>query len=635
MRLPGYVWVVAVLMALLWGLHEVSRPAQFEGAVTLSSAVASTPLRETVASERVDLPHILDDQSPEWWNRVDYDLAWPDAPDAQGVTAERWALLMPRVGTRFRVLLNGSEIFNVGWHADPDRNILTGWFPHFVPLPAGLLHNDPARNVLQIQVKGQLLERSGLWPVQLGEHDTLYERYRELALWQVTGTWMMVITSALMGGMALFLWTTLRERLFLLMAAACLAHTLRLGLSVMLEPPLSFDAYFYLHRVSFTVYVAFFCLFVDELFGLRDRLVRALALGLLAVGPLWLAFMLVSQNYNHYRAWAGVLAVVAAFSLFWLVVRARWRRPFTRDQLLVVWVALFTLTTGIRDFMVVQLNFPGDADIRWMSLGGLALMFTLGWVLVQRATASAREVYRLNHSLSQIVARRESELRLAFDQLRQSEQQRAIEGERRRLMRDMHDGLGSQLVQTLNMVRARPEAIEPRQVESMIQHALEELRMTLDSLEPMEGDLPTILGTFRQRIMAALDSAGIALVWEVEEVPPLSTLDAQGVMHLFRCMQEVFANIVKHSRATRVVVRTAYGDGQVFLFVEDNGVGMSRQSAASNPGRGLGNLAIRAASLGASLRFFNLNPGTGVQFSFPTAAPSLPPQAGPESVEAR
>lgn len=616
-RVPHYVWVSALLLALLATLHAVSVRKPVPGVISISEVTAAVPFRSEVMREQVRLPHILDDQSPMWWNRVDYDIPWPAQLHYDHPAEARLALLLPRVGTRFRVLLNDSEIYDVGWYVDSHRNILSGWFPYLVTLPSGLLKPNPLDNSLHIQIQGQLLERSGLWPLKIGQYDPLFDRYQELDMWQVTATWMMVITSVLMGVLALFLWGSLKEKLFLLMAIASLAHTFRLALSVMLETPFSFEWYFYIHRVSFTIYVGFFCLFIDELFGLREKVVRRLAHFLIFFGPLWLLLTLFSNNYSYYRMWAGTLALVAAFILIWLIVKARLRQSFTRDQLLVIVVAVFTLLTGIRDFFVIQLNFPGDADIRWMSIGSLALMFTLGWVLVQRATASTREVYRLNQSLAQIVAQREAELRAAFDQLRISEQQRAVEGERRRLMRDMHDGLGSQLVQTLNLVRSRQPSLDPQYVESMIQHALEELRMTLDSLEPMEGDLTTVLGTFRQRIAPALESAGIALVWEVEEVPALHALDSQGVMHLFRCMQEVFANILKHSKATRVVLRTSSSNDDVFLFVEDNGVGIPDMSRVLTKGRGLGNLRVRASSIGAKVRFFSTHPGTGVEFMFP------------------
>lgn len=617
-RLPHYFWVGLILLALLAALYRVSLPRSMPDAVIVKQATASIPGRSGAEAALVNLPHILDDQPAAWWNRAAYEFAWPPELTHESLTGQRVGILLPRVGTRFRLLLNDQEIYDVGWHVESDRNILSGWFPYLVRLPEGLLHESAAANTIRIEVQGQLLERSGLWPVMIGHYDTLHARYREIHLWQVTGTWVMAVASFLMGLLAFFLWISLKERLFVLISLASFAHFVRLILSVTIEPPFGYELYFYLHRLAFTLYVGLFFLLIDELFGTHDRWVGGMARFIMVAGAAWLLLTVVASNYDYYRVWAGALAASAGVCLVWVVVKVIALNRFNDDHRLVAWVAGFTLLTGIRDFLVIQLNFPGVADIRWMSVGSLALILTLGWVLVQRASSAAQEVYRLNQSLAQKVANREAELRQAFEQLRLSEQQRAIEGERRRLMRDMHDGLGSQLVQTLNTVRSPQGAPDHATIASMVQHALEELRMTLDSLEPMEGDLPTILGTFRQRIAPAVAAAGIELIWHVEEVPPLQRLDAQGVMHLFRCMQEVFANIIKHSKASRVTVRTSSSKEAIYLFVEDNGVGFSEHSPDASRGRGLGNLRVRAHSIGAQIRFFNTFPGTRVEFRFPT-----------------
>jgi signal transduction histidine kinase len=127
--------------------------------------------------------------------------------------------------------------------------------------------------------------------------------------------------------------------------------------------------------------------------------------------------------------------------------------------------------------------------------------------------------------------------------------------------------------------------------------------MTLDSLEPMEGDLPAILGTLRQRIAPALQAADVELDWQVQEVPAIAVhgraMEPRGVMQLFRALQEIFANVIKHSRASRVTVRTWQDAGFVYLEVCDNGVGLGAGQRLG--GRGMDNLRGRAAALGAEL----------------------------------
>jgi signal transduction histidine kinase len=276
------------------------------------------------------------------------------------------------------------------------------------------------------------------------------------------------------------------------------------------------------------------------------------------------------------------------------------------------------MATGVRDFAVVNMGLPGDADIRWMTVGSLMLMYALGWVLVRRVASAMEQVRLLNAELSRKVGEREDEVQRLFEQLRLVESQRVLEAERRRLTRDMHDGLGSQLVQALNVVRGGGRQVDSAAVAAMLDHALEDLRMTLDSLEPMDGDLPTILGTLRQRIAPALQAARVELDWQVEEVPSIPGLEARGVLHVFRCLQEVFANVLKHARARRVTVSTRDLGDQVELCVRDDGVGLAalRETPRAG-GRGIGNIRLRASELGVAVSFEDARPGTCVRFLFP------------------
>jgi signal transduction histidine kinase len=369
------------------------------------------------------------------------------------------------------------------------------------------------------------------------------------------------------------------------------------------------------------VYCGFMYLFFWDLFDYRQGAIRNLVKGLLLVAPFWLAYTVYSRDYGLYTAWSGIMLLTAGVALLKMFHRARW--GLDADQRFMVVVCLAILSTGVRDYGVVHLGWPGDADIRWMTAGSFALMFSLGWVLVRRTSDAMGQVRLLNAELSRKVGQREDELQRLFEQLRLVESQRVLEAERRRLTRDMHDGLGSQLVQALNVVRGSGEQVDSLAVASMLNHALEDLRMTLDSLEPMDGDLTTILGTLRQRISPALQAARIELDWQVQEVPAVPGLEARGVLHVFRCLQEVFANVLKHAQAQRVTVSTRDLGGQVELCVRDDGVGLAhldRMSVGSG-GRGMGNIRLRASELGVAVSFEDAQPGTCVRFLFPLQQP--------------
>jgi signal transduction histidine kinase len=614
-RVQAWVWVGAVLGVILVWLAVVSQPQPIPGTFSIDTAeVALVGGAEPPKS--VKLPHIFDDEKPPWHGDAIYSLDWPAALRAD--TTRPLALYMPRTGARFRVLLNGKLVADESW--DTPGYVDTSVAPQLVTLPTELVKPNPADNRLIIEVRGQLLRKSGLSPPSIGPREAMTMRYERVYWWQVSATWMVAACSALLAMLAALMWRQGRERVFALLAAASAAWTVRLALTPAVNPHIPFELWFYLHKLSFTVYCGFLYLFLWDLFDFRQGAARRVVVALLYVGPFWLALVTLTGNYNLYRAWTGVLVVVSTVTMAFMIRRARF--GLDANQRLMVVVGVVTLITGLRDFLVVQLNWPGDGDLRWMTPGSLVFMLTLGWVLVQRTSNYLVQIGQLNHNLELRVNEKESELRAVFDQLRNAERRQVLEDERKRLTRDMHDGLGSQLVHTLNVVRTSDKP-NPAIVAGMLNHALEELRMTLDSLEPLEGDLPTILGTLRRRISPALEAAGIELDWQVEEVPAITVhgqeMESRGVMHLFRCLQEVFANILKHADASRVIVRTWEEEGRAMLSVSDNGKGAGQ--GFREGGRGMGNIRLRAAEIGATVRFDDTRPGTCVLFRFASSQP--------------
>lgn len=614
-RTPAYFWAGLLVGVMLLALGLATRVGHVPGAVAIEQATVLLAGQAETSATAVDLPHVWDNERRSWRGEAHYRLALPEALAQAGQLENGLGLLLPRVGVRFRVLFNGQELSAECWRRSSGY-CDAGTRAHFVQLPQRLMTPQWADNRIEVQLKGQLLRISGLSPVWVGPRDALYQRHRWLSWWQVNLTWMVAASSFMMGVLSLLIWSRTAEPLFGLLGGGLVVLTVRLWLSTPVFLPGPFLVWDYVHKLSFTWYCGFTYLFMSELFNFRQSLVRKLVVVMMALGPFWLALQAWLENYQLYRLWTGVIVLVCMLALLKVMHRARW--GMNVNQRLMVVVGMATMATGLRDFLVVQMDFPGDTDIRWMTPGSLVLMFAMGWVLVRRTAQAMEQVAQLNTELARKVSEREAELHAVFDRLRAVENQRVLESERRRLTRDMHDGLGSQLVQTLNLVHSSGAKVDSASVANMLSHALEELRMTLDSLEPMDGDLPTILGTLRQRIMPTLQAARIDLDWQVEAVSAVPGLEVRGVMHLFRCLQEVFANVVQHAQATRVTVRTWERGGRIFLSATDNGVGLGEpmESGFREGGRGISNIRVRATEIGAEVRFSCAHPGTCVTFSF-------------------
>lgn len=615
-----YWGVIGLLLLLILGwMAHATRGQSLRSGVNLSAAEV-TPMnlqfRPVGPARSVKLPDIWDQPEPPGASIYRYRLAWPENREALAVVLderdEGWALLLPRVGTRFQVRLDDRVIHSAHWSTG--GYVDTSVVPHQVVLP---LDTDMSvSHVLEIDVEGMPLRNSGLGTVTLARVPEVQVRFHALYWWQVYLTWMVAACSALLAFLTGLVWWGGRERLFAWLALASLAWAVRLLLTPTVNPPLAFEFWFLLHKLSFTAYCCFMYLFLWDLFRLEQPRVRRLVWVLLAISPVWMWLVLISGNYDGYRVWTGLFALLALYSMGVMFYRAR--HGLNQAQRLMLVVSAVTLLTGVRDFLAVQVGIFGDADLRWMIPGSMLFLLTMSYILVLRQWRYVQQIEKLNADLVIKVRDKEQELTQAFEAIREAEKQKVLIGERARLTRDMHDGLGSQLVQTLNAVRSGVQ-LPMSQIEQMLTHALEELRMTLDSMEPMEGDLPTILGTLRRRLESVLETVGMTLEWHVEDVPPLldavgRPLEAKGVMQLFRCVQEVFANVVKHAQATRVDVQTSLSPEGVILSIADNGTGMMRESRAG--GRGLDNIRVRAQSIGAQVTWASNGQGTQVKFVF-------------------
>jgi signal transduction histidine kinase len=608
--LPVDAWTAVLLTLLLLSLGLVTKSTDIEGARVLTQALLQTPSPSAAPAQVVSLPHVWHNRERNWAGQAVYTLELPAEIVASEQAVADHAVLLPRVGVRFRLLLNGHELLADAWRWGPGYAD-TGTRSHYAPLPVEFLFAPGQVNQLRIELQGQPLRISGLGPVWVGPRDAMQQRHLWLQGWQVNLTWMVAATGFTLGLLALLVWLNTGERLFGLLAAGLLALTVRLLLSTPMFLPGAFGFWDYLHKLSFTLYCGLTYLFLAELFRFDQQQVKRLVLGMMVIAPLWLGLVVWTDHYELYRVWMGAIVLICIFALGRVMLRVRWRMGV--NQRLMTVVSLATLITGVRDFLVVHLGLPGDADIRWMTPGSMVLMFVMGWVLLRRTNDALEETKRLNAELARTVDQREAELHAAVEGLRVAQTQRVLEAERQRLTRDMHDGLGSQLVQTLSLVRSAGSRLDAEAVAGMLNHALDELRLTLDSLEPMEGDLPTVLGMLRRRIEPALQGSGIELDWQVQGVPPVAGMEAQGVMHLFRCLQEVIANVVKHAQARRVAVRTWHEAGQVGLSVTDDGVGLGRLDPDSvPPGRGMAHMRLRAREMGAELRIEAAHPGTRV-----------------------
>lgn len=235
---------------------------------------------------------------------------------------------------------------------------------------------------------------------------------------------------------------------------------------------------------------------------------------------------------------------------------------------------------------------------------------------------------------------REAEEKLKASFIREEERARAaaLARERTRLMRDLHDGLGGQLV---SIVALSERGNAGAGIGDAARAALKDLRLVIDSMDDIGGDLMLALGSWRERAMAQLRPHDLALEWRAvtpQGLPVHTELRPWHVIQIVRLLDEALTNAVKHANARRVTVRieTIVGhDGRDrgCITVEDDGRGFDVPPADGSAGamkaaRGLRNMRSRAARCGAELVLDSCPQGTRVKLTLPHRFPDSDAAAG-------
>ncbi len=175
---------------------------------------------------------------------------------------------------------------------------------------------------------------------------------------------------------------------------------------------------------------------------------------------------------------------------------------------------------------------------------------------------------------------------------------------RERLLQDLHDGLGSQLVAASVLLKSSTQGRD-QAAAILVDGALQDLRNVLDVMvqqdEPQDpGAVTLLLAQLRLRMMPAFEQAGAVLEWSADELPTAFLARPSQRLALLRIAQEGLANALKHSGATRVQLALVRHGGGAVLSIEDNGCGPAR-SAEGAAGLGSTTLRKRALSLNAEL----------------------------------
>lgn len=203
--------------------------------------------------------------------------------------------------------------------------------------------------------------------------------------------------------------------------------------------------------------------------------------------------------------------------------------------------------------------------------------------------------------------------RLLEDALRSSRRTvEAQEAERRRLARDLHDGVNQGLAAAVFSLRAVEEGeADPGDVaraRGLVEEALRDLRRLCRNLGPAALDDLGLPAAVRGLCRDVGERTGVRVDFEERRFP--RRLDPRVRLGLFRVVQEALSNAERHAAASRIRVSLARAPASLEVAVRDNGRGF--EPGSRHAGLGLGFLRERAGLLRGSLALRS-NPGRGTE----------------------
>lgn len=227
--------------------------------------------------------------------------------------------------------------------------------------------------------------------------------------------------------------------------------------------------------------------------------------------------------------------------------------------------------------------------------------------------------------LERLVDIRTSELRRLSGRLMTMQDE-----ERRRIAREIHDGLGQELAAAkmiLDGILSKDTSPAMRQASvdasQLVDRAIQQVRTISHLLHPPLLDEVGLVSALRWFLEGLSDRSGISVSLTVDP-PNLGRLRPEVETAIFRIIQEALTNMFRHSGARNGSVTVAEKDGSITVTVKDDGKGIDEQITQMRPesiGVGIGGMRQRVNELGGSLRLANANPGTLVEVVIPLPQP--------------
>jgi signal transduction histidine kinase len=490
---------------------------------------------------------------------------------------------------RLRVFLNGAEIYRN--FATPDDEIVAWYEPILIPIPQGRLRSG----VNDLTVSAISRYDLGAGTFDIGPHSVLADKYQWMYLWRIDIPRKVNFAMIMLAYGALLYWVFGRGKIeFAIIGVSSFFWFLSSYDFIFSGSPVGELASSVLPAYFLFLGAAGALLFCSEFveFG-RRRWV----LGTIAAAGLLLAALHAVTGSNHLADAAAHLLAMALIAGAMGLTFAVWRRSRSVEHLMLGLILALFIVAAVHDFgRLWYVRAWNGLGVYLQPYDGFILCIAYLASFGRRSAVAFASLRQLNADLEARVIRARQQLAVSEEKRRELEVASAIELERERLLREIHDGIGSNLVTALRIAEQQQQ---PATTIRTLRRALSDLKITIDSLEPVEGDFVALLANLRHRMEGDLREAGLKCLWRVADCRPLPWLDATNALHVLRIFQEAVGNSLTHAGADTLEIgcheEACAGRPGLIAYVSDNGRGFDPEGPAV--GKGIQNMRSRARAL--------------------------------------
>lgn len=526
--------------------------------------------------------------------------------DRADIDSDVAAIFLPRFADGLRLELNGDPISpnTDNFERYKDKPFTRLWhLPFYTTFTERRLKETG--NTISIELEAYNFTQITLSPVYIG--DAFRLRIANQFRFVARNGYIRVAFALQVGigGFLLLLWLARREDTEYGWAlAANLAACLTCWHYILPNTPFSAHAWTLIWNIAIQVYI--YALYrysrkVIKLPSSRVTIVWVTAFCLLS--SLTLCFIPVQQlavGLTYYHIGNGLFALSVPY-LFLVNLRSN---SYINAAHFMIFIMAFSFLA--RDFIYIYVD-PDRAIFQMGQFVPLLVFTIITGLLLTRLAISLNQAESLQQTMKQTIEDKSAEIVAKENQL-------AVTRERHRIMLDLHDGVGGQLVNTLAYMRGKKRS-DPV-VKSSMEAALRDMALIIDSLEGYE-DLSTLLGSLRSRIEPLLDENQIRLLWHLNGTPNIETNQRSNNLSIIRIIQEAITNAVKHSKAETITVSS--DDRSITIIDDGKGFDLqkARQKTGTNSGMGLEGMKHRAQEIGIDCHIRSSPSGTQVQLLWP------------------